>query len=143
MPMYYFSLKTQEGRVPDPDGIDLLDDARARQHAEQVALELMHQREIKTRAWRIEVCNSERRPIVELLFANVDPMVANLSCTCRITVEQASARTAGLIDAILETRRSYYELKATLSHSTGQPYLAARDGIAFQDPVRRKGDSRN
>jgi hypothetical protein len=143
MPMYYFNLKTQEGRVPDPDGIDLLDDARARQYAEQVALELMHQREIKTRFWRIEVCNSERTPIVELLFANVDPLVANLPLASRITVEQASARTAGLVDAILDTRRSYYELRATLSHSKGKPYLATHDGIAFRAPVRRKGDSRN
>jgi hypothetical protein len=143
MPMYYFNLKTQEGCVPDPDGIELLDDLRAREYAEQVALELMHQREIKTRSWRIEVCNFERRPIVELLFAYVDPLVANLSPACRITVEQASARTAGLIDAISDTRRSYYDLMATLSHSKGKPYLATRDGIAFQNPVRRKGDSRS
>jgi hypothetical protein len=143
MPIYYFNLKTQEGRVPDPDGIDLLDDARAREYGEQVALELMHQREIKTRFWRIEVCNSERRPIIELLFASVDPLVANLSSTCRITVEQASSRTAGLVDAILDTRRSYYEIRATLSHGKGKPYLATRDGIAFQAPIRRKGDSRN
>jgi hypothetical protein len=141
--MYYFNLKTQEGRVPDPDGIELLDDIRAREHAEQVALELMHQREIRTRSWRIEVCNSQRRPVVELLFAYVDPLVASLSPACRITVEQASTRIAGLIDAISDTRRSYYELMATLSHSEGKPYLAARDGIALEGPVRRKGDSRN
>jgi hypothetical protein len=142
MPIYYFNLKTQEGRVPDPDGIELFDDARAREYAGQVALELMHQRELKTRFWRMEVCNSDRRPVGELLFASIDPSVAHLSRTCRITVEQASARTAGLIDAILDTRRSYHELKATLSRSKGKPYLTTRDGIPVQDPVGRKGDSR-
>lgn len=143
MPIYYFNLKTQEGRIPDPNGIEFLDDDRAREYAEHVALELMHQREVKTRFWRIEVCNAKRRPIVELLFAYVDPLIADLSPACRITVEQASSRTAGLIDAILDTRHSYYELRATLSNSKGKPYLVTRDGIAFQRPASRKDDSRN
>jgi hypothetical protein len=143
MPMYYFNLKTQRGRDLDPDGIELLDDAQAKEYGQHVALELMHQREIKTRSWRIEVCNAERRPLGELLFADVDPLVAALSPAGRNTVEQASARAAALIDAILDTRNSYYELKATLSESDGKPYLASRDGGTLHGPVGRKPDSRN
>jgi|SRR5215471_19324648 len=143
MPMYYFNLKTQQGRDLDSDGVELLDDTQAKDYGQQVARELMQQRETKTRSWRLEICNAERRPIDELLFVYVDPLVAALSPAGRNIVEQASARTAALMDAILDTRRSYYELKATLSESEGKPYLASRDGATLHVPVGRKGDSRN
>lgn len=143
MPMYYFNLKTQQGRDLDSDGVELPDDMQAKEYGQQVARELMLQRETKTRFWRIEICDASRSPIIDLLFANVDPSVAGLSPACRITVEQLSARAAALIDTILDTRRSYYELKATLSNSEGKPHLASYDGATLHVPVSRKGDSRN
>jgi hypothetical protein len=143
MPMYYFNLKTQQGRELDPEGVELFDDAEAREFGQKVALELMRQRETKTSFWRIEVCDAERRLIDEVLFASVDPLVAALLPAHRITVQQASVRTAALIDAILDTRNSYYELRATLSGTEGKPYLASCDGTTLQRPISRKADFRN
>ena len=134
MPMYYFNLKTYQGVDLDPDGVELIDDAQAREYGKEVALEFMKGREIKTRSWRIDVCYANRRHIVELLFAYADPLVAALRPACRGTVEQASARTAALIDTILATRNSYYELRATLSKSEGKPYLASDNGSVVLRP---------
>jgi hypothetical protein len=143
MPMYYFNLKSYQGVDLDPDGVELIDDAQAREYGEEVALELMKGREIKTRAWRIDVRDANRRPIAELLFAYADPLVAALRSSSRVTVEQASARTAVLIDTILDIRNSYYELRATLSKSEGKPYLVSDNGSAVLRSRSRKADSRN
>jgi uncharacterized protein DUF6894 len=143
MPMYYFNLKTQEGRELDPEGVELFDDVEAGEFGKDVALELMRQRETKTRFWRIEICDAERKRIDELLFASVDPLIDALSPAHRITVQQASARTAALIDTILDTRNSYYELKARLSASEGSPYVASVDGATIQKFISPKAESRN
>lgn len=98
MPTYYFNLKGIQERYLDPYGTELADDAQAREHARQVALELMQGREGKTRSWRLEICDVTRSPIFELLFAKVDPTLTELPPNFRTTVEQACARTGALMD---------------------------------------------
>jgi len=128
MPTYYFNLKGQHGRYLDPSGTELPDHAQAREHARRVALELMHRRETRTRSWRLEVCDASRTPIFELLFATVDPLLAQLPPNFRTTVEEASARACGVTDAIIDVRNSLHQLRGTLAKSNGEPYLAALDG---------------
>jgi hypothetical protein len=128
MPTYYFHLKGQHGRVLDPDGIELLDQAHAREYARQVALELMHRREVKTRSWRLEVLDTSKTPIFELLFASVDPELARMPPNLRVSVEQVSARTGHVRDAIIDVRNSLHRLRSTLAKANGEPYLAAVDG---------------
>src|SRR5262245_9881375 len=132
MPTYYFNLKGIQERYLDPYGTELADDAQAREHARQVALELMQGREGKTRSWRLEICDVTRSPIFELLFAKVDPTLTELPPNFRTTVEQACARTGALVDAIGEIRNTFQELRATLSKSDGKPFLAASDGVALK-----------
>ena len=132
MPRYYFHLKTHQGVDLDPDGVELIDDLQAREYGQEVARELMQKREIKTRSWRIEVWDANRKHVVELLFANVDPLIAALPDESRVIVEEASARTAALLDTVLETRNAFYALRATLSRSEGKPYLASYEGSAVQ-----------
>ena len=128
MPTYYFNLKAPQGRYPDPSGTELPNDARAKEHARLVALELMHRREVRTRSWRLEVCDASRAPIFELLFATVDPLLAELPPSFRSTVEQVSARTGSVVDAIVDVRNSLHQLRGTLAKCNGEPYLAALDG---------------
>ena len=128
MPTYYFNLKGHHGRYLDPNGTELPDDAGAKEHARQVALELMHGRETKTRSWRLEVCDALRTPIFELLFATVDPKLAQLRPPWRTTVEELSARTGGMADAIIDVRNTIYQLRGTLAKCDREPYLAALDG---------------
>jgi hypothetical protein len=128
MPTYYFNLKGHQGRYLDPHGTELPDDAQAIEHGRQVALELMHRRETRTRSWRLEVCDALRTPIFELLFAAVDPKLAELPPTWRATVEELSARTGGMVDAIVNVRTTIYQLKGTLAKCDREPYLATLDG---------------
>jgi hypothetical protein len=131
MPTYYFNLKGQHGRYLDPSGTELPDHVQAKEHARRVALELMQRRETKTRSWRLEVCDASRTPICELLFATVDPLLAQLTPNFRATVEQVSARTGGVTDAIIDVRNSLHQLRGTLAKSNGEPYLAALDGTTL------------
>jgi Domain of unknown function (DUF6894) len=128
MATYYFNLKGHHGRYVDPHGMELPDLGQAKEHARQVALELMHRRELKTRSWRLEVCDAGRMPVFELLFATVDPMLAQLPPTLRIRVEELSARTGGMVDAIVDVRNTLHQLRSTLARSNREPYLAAVDG---------------
>jgi len=132
MATYYFNLKGHHGRYVDPHGTELPDLAQAKEHARQVALELMHRRELKTRSWRLEVCDAQRMPIFELLFATVDPMLAQqLPPPLRSTVEELSARTGGMVDAIVDVRNTILQLRGTLAKCNREPYLAALDGTAL------------
>jgi len=128
MAIYYFNLKGLHGRDVDPHGTELADLAEAKEHARQVALELMHRRELKTRSWRLEVCDAGRIPIFELLFATVDPKLAQLPPAFRTRVEELSARTGGVADAIIDVRNSLHQLRGSLAQSNREPYLAALDG---------------
>src|SRR5215510_219985 len=128
MATYYFNLKGHHGRYVDPHGTELPDLAQAKEHARQVALELMHRRELKTRSWRLEVCDAGRKPVFELLFATVDPMLAQLPPILRTRVEELSARTGGVVDAIVDIRNTLHQLRGSLAKSNREPYLAALDG---------------
>jgi hypothetical protein len=128
MPTYYFNLKGQHGRYLDPSGTELPDHAQAKEHARRVALELMYRREPRTRSWRLEVCDATRTPVFELLFATVDPLLAQLPPNFRTAVEEVCARTGGVTDAIIDVRNSLHQLRGTLARSDGEPYLAAVDG---------------
>jgi hypothetical protein len=143
MPTYYFNLKTHQGRDIDVDGTILINDVQAKEYGVQIALELMRCREVETRPWRLEICDANRRPIVDLLFARVDPSLADLRPESRSIVQQASAHAAALIDAILDARNSYYELKATLLKFEGKPHLASLEGNVLPTSISREADSGN
>jgi hypothetical protein len=128
MATYYFNLKGHHDRYVDPHGTVLADLGQAKEHARQVALELMQRRELKTRSWRLEVCDAGRAPVFELLFATVDPMLAQLPPNFRTRVEELSARTGGMVDAILDVRNTLHQIRGTLAKANREPYLAALDG---------------
>jgi len=131
MTTYYFNVKGPHGRNLDPCGTDLPDHAHAIEHARQVALELMRCRETKTRSWRFEVSDASRVVIFELLFASVDPLVAELRPELRKTVIEASARQANLVDAIIGVQNSLHQVMGTLAKVNGEPYLATLDGTTL------------
>jgi hypothetical protein len=71
MSLYYFNLKDKTGITTDQDGTELADEEQAREHATVVAKELMRNRELKTNTWRLQVCDAERQPRFEVLFAEL------------------------------------------------------------------------
>jgi hypothetical protein len=128
MPLYYFNLKDVQGTHVDPDGTLLRDDSAALDHARQVAQELMQHREARTRSWRLQACDADRRALFELLFATLDHTMNELPPALRHDVETTSARTAGLSDAISNIRTTLHQIRGTLAKSERSPYLAALDG---------------
>ena len=129
MSRYFFNLKDRHGVVSDREGMDFDSEAEAFAHAGDVARELMRDREVDARAWRIEVLDAERRRCGEILFANVDETIAALDPATRLRVEETYARAAGLIDAVHRLQRTMEQLRGTLARANRATYLAAMDGV--------------
>jgi hypothetical protein len=128
MPRYYFSLKRRDGTLVDPDGLDLPDQATAREHALQVIDELMRNANVRTRGWRLAVLDQDRQSCFELLFASYDDSMAHLSPEFRSSVEMAYRRHASLTDAIVDVRTTLLQIRGTLARSDRKPYIAAENG---------------
>jgi hypothetical protein len=62
MPLFYFTLKNGNYTIPDREGEKLADLNAARAHATGVARELMRNRGVKARTWRLEVCDEYLQP---------------------------------------------------------------------------------
>jgi hypothetical protein len=130
MPIYFFKLKTGEGTIRDPDGMELPGEAAAREHARLVACELMQHRQLRTRSWRIGICDSEGRRCLELLFASVDDSMCHLTPELRGSVESLCAESASLAEAINTLKLTLVQVKGTIARSDRAPYLAAINGAA-------------
>jgi hypothetical protein len=129
MPTYFFNLKTEEGTICDPEGTDLPGELSAREHARLVACELMRHRPPRTRCWRVDVCDSEGRPCVDLLFASVDDSIRHLTPELRYSVENLCAKSASLVETIHAVKLTLLEVKGTIARSEGAPYIAAINGV--------------
>ena len=129
MRIYHFHLVTLYGRVLDLKGTELPDEASAREHARQVACELMRHREPKTRSWRIEVTDSARRPCFELLFATVDSTIDHLTPELRASVEKLCSRSASLNETIRAVTSSLTMTRATLARIESRPHLVALPAV--------------
>jgi len=128
MPRYYFNLKRRDGTLVDPDGLDLPDQAAAREYALQVISELTRNANVRARAWRLAVMDQDRQPCFELLFASYDDSMAHLPLELRSSVETVCRRHASLMDAIVDVRTSMLQIRGTLARSDRKPYVAAEDG---------------
>ena len=117
MPLYHLVLKTRHDRVPDRDGSEWPNEAAAREEAILVAHDLMRNQEIKTHAWRIEVCDEDLRPCSELLFAELDERIAQWPPELREPHIVTSRRMAALSDAILALRGTLTEVSETLTRA--------------------------
>jgi hypothetical protein len=146
MPIYFFNLKTTNGDVRDPEGMELADESAAWVLARQVARELMKRREPRTRSWRIDVRDSEGRQCFELLFASVDDSIMALGPELRGLIENLHRKQASLIDAISAVRLSLRQIQGTIARAKGKPFLISLDGetvaTASELPTRidRGGD---
>jgi hypothetical protein len=125
MPIYHFHLVTLGGRVLDLNGTELPDEASAREHASEVARELMCHREPRTRSWRVEVTDCAGCPCFELLFASVDSTIDHLTPELRASVEQVCSQSASLFETIRGVKSTLAVAKATLARVDGRPRLVA------------------
>jgi hypothetical protein len=124
-----FHLATLDNRVLDLNGTELPDETSAREHARQVARELMRHRERQTRPWRVEVTDSARRPCFELLFASVDSTIDHLTPELRASVENLCTQSASLAETFRAVTNTLVALNATLARIGGRPRLAALPSV--------------
>jgi len=132
MPKYFFNLKARGETIPDLEGVELPDEHSAHRHAEAVARELMAHRELRTRAWRLDVRDNTGRRCFDLLFASVDDTVSHLPPEYRRSLEDLCAKTASFAETIGALRVTLLEVKATLARAEGALHLAAVNGVAVQ-----------
>jgi hypothetical protein len=128
MTLYYFNVNDGRRVLVDPDGTELPDDEAAREHATQVARELMRNARPHVRNWRVQVRNSDWEVRADLLFASVDDRLDILSRELRQSVERMCGGVASLGDSIRTVRMSLHRMRATLAHAEHAPYVAAIDG---------------
>ena len=132
MKHYTFTLRADEAAIEDESGAWFERRDRACDYARNVAHELMRGQEEQTRSWRLEVYEDGVR-VHEVLFATIDPTLANLRPGWRASVERAAEATRGLKDAVAAARTTLRESRALVARSRGKPYLAT---IAGKPTVR-------
>jgi hypothetical protein len=115
MPLFYFALKRDAEKVADRNGLELPDENAAREHAIEIARDLMRNQEVSTRSWRIEVCDDYLIPRFDILFAEIDGSIDHLTPECRKIVEVVSRKSALLQDALGAVQNSMSSVKETLA----------------------------
>jgi hypothetical protein len=128
MALYYFDVNDGRRVLVDPEGTELPDEAAAREHATQVARELMRNAKPHVRFWRVQVRDSDREIRADLLFASVDDRFDSLSGELRQSVDQLHRGMVSLEDSIHTVRMSLHRVRATLARADRVPYMAAVDG---------------
>jgi hypothetical protein len=128
MPRYYFNRHDAQRLISDWQGTELADEAAARDHATVVAREVMRNSPLRTLTWRLQVCDPQRKPCFELLFASVCPELDHYAPEFRELVQRKSAAIATLGDGLSEVRHSLRQIRALLARADGMPHLAAVNG---------------
>jgi hypothetical protein len=115
MQLYYFILKNGLHTIPDRHGEEFADEDAARAYAVSVARELMRNRSLRVRSWRLDVCDEYLQPCFELLFASIDDSLSHLPRECRNSIEHACRNTALLYESIANVQKSLLEVAETLT----------------------------
>ena len=118
MPLYYFVLKTRRKVVPDRDGVELSDEAAAREHAIGIAREIMRNRELNTRSWRIEVRDEDLQLLSGVLFAEIDETIQYWPSEFRDSYVAGSRNMASRRVSFSDVRNTLEQERATLTHAS-------------------------
>jgi hypothetical protein len=130
MPTYTFKLLDGCGGAEDTTGVSLSCRDNAIDYGRDVAHELMKNRELKTRSWRLDIYEQGYGHIRAIPFASVDPTLDHLRPERRTTVEALSEQKRLLFEIIHTVTDTVRESQALVARSHGRPYLASRFGKA-------------
>src|SRR5262249_54266951 len=92
MAAYTFRLLDGCGEVEDETGVNFGHPDHAIRYARDVVHELMRNRELETRSWRLDVYENSDGPICTIPFASIDPTLDHLTPNLRTMVEAMSER---------------------------------------------------
>ena len=101
MALYYFILKNRWDSFPDTEGAEFDNESAAHSQAISVAQELMRNRELDTRLWRIEVRDENLQLCSEVFFSSIDPTIfpqcMGIAICGLIAVVAAAASSADIV----------------------------------------------
>lgn len=117
MALYYFVLKNRWDSFPDTEGAEFVDETAARSQAVAVAQELMRNRELDTRLWRIEVRDENLQLCSEVFFSSIDPTIDHLPSDLRRSIDLVADKSARLAEAILKVRVTMIEVRDTMARA--------------------------
>jgi hypothetical protein len=128
MPTYTFKVLDGCGDVEDEAGVSFRHRDRAIRYARDVVHELMRNREVETRSWRLDIYENGDGPIYAIPFASIDPTLDHLVPKLRTMVESMSERKRQLGEVVHAVEVTVQESRALVARSRGKPYLASQFG---------------
>jgi len=128
MAAYTFRLLDGCGEIEDETGVNFRHPDHAIRYARDVVHELMRNRELETRSWRLDVYQNGDGPICTLPFASIDPTLDHLLPNLRTMVEAMSERQRLFREAVHAAGATVQESRALVARSRRKPYLASRFG---------------
>jgi hypothetical protein len=128
VPRYYFSVRNGSGNLSDDDGIELPNDAAARDYACDLARELMFRNEVRKRHWWLVIRNAEGKELFSLPFVAVDETIRHLNPDNRRLIQQTCEKRLALAEVMFASRIGVMRARAVIARSRARPYLAAHNG---------------
>jgi hypothetical protein len=128
MRRYFFHLRDGFRGYADSSGVDLSSDDAAQDYARRVGAELMKNREVEVRHWRIQVQDEDGQLLFEIPLITLDLTLSHLSPPHKKAMEELSQRCYALREAIAQARVVQNQARALIAKSRGRPYLAADNG---------------
>jgi hypothetical protein len=123
MKRYTVKLRDGIGRNAVDDEVEFESDDAAFEYANQVARELMRNRNVRARRWRLDIYGADGEWVATLPFAQVDPTLDHLSPPARALIERWSASCLALAETIEAARGTVREARSLVARSRGRPYL--------------------
>ena len=128
MAHYFFHLRDGRRGYRDCEGVELPDDDAAKDYAQHVAAELIKNRNINARHWRIDVHDEQGQKICRVALISYDPRLSHLSPVMRKMLEESSDRRYALGEVIAEARATVARSRALVAKGRGRPYLLVDNG---------------
>lgn len=120
---YFFDLKNFDGGFTDRSGVEFPDGAAAADYARLLAEELIRNREMTARHWRIHVRDEDGDRIAEIRFLDQDRTLDHLKALSRRTMEEISQWRYELGQAVTASRLTRRTSEAIIARSRGKPHL--------------------
>jgi hypothetical protein len=130
MPTYTFRLLDGCCGAEDTTGVNLSSSDDAIDYGRDVVHELMKNRELKTRSWRLDIYEEGNGYVRGISFSSVDPTLDHLIPKWRTMVEALSEQKRSLSEVCNAANTTIRESRALVARSRGRPYLASRFGKA-------------
>lgn len=128
MANYFFNLKDGRQGYRDTEGVELADDDAAKEYAQYVAADLIKNRTIKARHWRIDVHDEQGKKVCRVALIAHDRRLSHLSPALKEAMEELSDRCHALGEAVAEARATLARTKALIAKGRGRPYLLVDNG---------------